>query len=123
MKEIIVKLAQTLVDNKANKFFKKQYKRYLHNLGIADNVVEGESDYCNKWSKFYRDVDIYSYRFFSHFCGNDPNIVPEAIGRRYIERILNPINMRRFYEDKNTYEMYMDCSYLPKTVLKRMGGV
>lgn len=50
---------------------------------------------------YYSKLD---YLLFSRYIGNDINIVPEAISHNIIEPILNPVEYRRFYEDKNMFD-------------------
>jgi hypothetical protein len=94
----------------------------MHDLNIADQPAEGEDAYIAKWQRLSERKDVYSYRLFSRYVGNDPNITPEGICRRKIETVLNPLQHRQYYEDKNLYSQYMGDLNLPKTYLRRIGG-
>ncbi len=84
--------------------------------------AKGEDDYIANWSRLTSRVEPYSYRFFSHYCGNDKNIVPEDIGHTMIESVLNPYRYRPIYEDKNMFPRLIGKEFLPRTVLCRING-
>lgn len=67
-------------------------------------------------------VEPYSYRFFRHFCGNNPNIVPEDIGRSYIEEVLNPVEYRPAYADKNLFPEIIGKNHVARTIVCRING-
>ena len=102
--------------------YRRQFKRYLLRQGFKNTFVEGEDKYKELWSKLSRRVEPYSYRFFSHYCGKTPYIIPEDIGHTVIERILNPERFRAYYSDKNMYAQYIRKEYLPDTILCRING-
>lgn len=88
--------------------------------GFENRKAEGEDDYIEKWKALCPRVEPYSYRFFSHYCGYTPNIVPEDIGRIFIEKILNPPIFRFSYSDKNLFPMIVGKEYLPRTIVCRI---
>lgn len=107
------------------------YKEYSNHFKIymlkhhynPEAIVEGEDDYKKIWSQLCSRVEPYSFRFFSHYIGNNPYIVPEDIGRIYIEYYLNPLPFRAFYSDKNMYEQYLTpSSAFPRAYLRRVNG-
>ncbi len=102
--------------------YKIQFKKLLKRNNIPNQKAQGEDDYLKKWGAFNHKVEPYSYRLFSHYCGGTADIVPENIGRRFIEPILNPPQYKHFYGDKNAYDMYLDVNCLPKTYIKRSAG-
>lgn len=69
---------------------------------------------------YYSKLD---FLLFSRYIGNDINIVPEAISHNIIEPILNPVEYRRFYEDKNMFDKVLPEGYLPKTLFRRIRGI
>ena len=110
-------------DKKACKCFSSQFKSYMHSLGLNTGIsVDGEKEHLQKWGKLSRNIEPYSYRLFSRYCGNNPNIVPEEVGQRKIETVLNPLRFRAFYSDKNMYGLYLDKTCMPKTILRRIHG-
>jgi hypothetical protein len=75
----------------------------MQKLNIPNVAVTGEDAYLAKWQRLTKHTDIYSYRLFSRYCGNTSDITPEGICRRMIEPILNQMQYRAYYEDKNLY--------------------
>ncbi len=127
MKKIIKQFIRKLIDYKWYIFYKRQYKNFYKAYTGRSNpnggeLEYGELEYIVKWNRLCPRVEPYSYRFFSNFCGKVPDIVPEDIGHRYIELVLNPSRYLPFYSDKNMYGLYLDHDYLPKTFLMRIDG-
>lgn len=102
--------------------YTNQFKRYLKIQRISNKKVEGEEAYLQKWKVLNSHVEPYSYRFFSRYCGKTPNIVPEDIGRSYIEEVLNPIKSRFVFSDKNLFPRIVGKENCPKTILCRING-
>ena len=103
-------------------FYTRQFKKYLKLHHIANKSKEGETEYIKKWSVFGVRVEPYSYRLFSMFTDAGVNIVPENIGRCFLEKKLNPPKMRPVYEDKNMFPFFCGKENVPETVLCRMNG-
>lgn len=106
------------------KEYRDHFKAYMlkHNLN-PEEEVEGEEDYHQVWGQLCQRIEPYSYRFFSHYMGKTPYIVPEDIGRTYIEYYLNPLPYRAFYSDKNLYQQYLSpSSAFPKAYFRRVNG-
>jgi hypothetical protein len=91
-------------------------------LGIPASPIQGEAEYVKKWEQYSSRVETYSYRLYSPFVGLSINIIPEDIGHTYIEDVLNPSNIRLFYEDKNLFDITFRKGSLPRTFLRRMHG-
>lgn len=102
--------------------YSRQYKRYLKQQHFENKKAPGEDAYIKKWEVLCPRVEPYSYRFFSHFCGYTPNIVPEDIGRSYIEEVLNPVAYRAPYEDKNLFPEIIGKENVPRTIVCRING-
>lgn len=102
--------------------YSNQYKCYLKRQHFENKKAVGEDDYIKKWEVLCPRVEPYSYRFFSHYCGNNPNIVPEDIGRSFIEEVLNPVEYRPVYEDKNMFPEIVGKEYAPRTIVCRING-
>lgn len=104
------------------KFYSSQFKRYLEIQHFDSKKAEGEEAYRKKWSVLCNRVDPYTYRFFCHFCGFTPNIVPEDIGHSIIEEMLNPKSYRRAYSDKNLFPLFVGPQNVPRIILCRING-
>ena len=99
-----------------------RYRSGLHGWDI-EQKANGEDEYINVWQRLCPRVDVYTYRYFSHFMNKNPYIVPEDLGRTYIEYYLNPIQYRAFYSDKNLYDQYITPKELfPKVFYRRIIG-
>lgn len=104
------------------KLYSSRYKYYLELQHFENKKAEGEDVYLEKWKAISSRVEPYSYRFFSHYLGHTPNIVPEDIGHSYIEDILNPRALRPVYYDKNLFPEIIGKEYVPRTVVCRING-
>lgn len=120
MENFIHKQLISYFDGRSFRYHSSRFKSMVEHLEIPRLKIVG-GEYEKKWSVFGR-VDKYSYRLFSRYCGFTPDIVPEDIGHRKIETVLNPLRYRAFYSDKNTYGLYLPKTCMPVTVLRRMGG-
>lgn len=100
----------------------RYYKRLLRINNFSNIYVEGEEDWVKKWSVFGIKANPIYYRLFSHYIGNNINIVPENICHDVIEPILNPFKYAKFYADKNMFDRLMPKEYFAKTLLRKMNG-
>ena len=98
------------------RFYSEQFKHYLDIQHLENKKAEGEDEYLQKWKALSSRVEPYSYRFFSHYLGFTPNIVPEDIGHSIVEEILNPLPYRRVYEDKNIFPDLIGKENVPRTI-------
>lgn len=102
--------------------YARHFKQLLCLQHLDETSSDGEKEYVNLWKKLYHCVEPYSYRFFRHYCGDTPYIVPEDIGHSFIEPKLNPKRFTPFYEDKNILSLLLPDGYVPCTILSRMQG-
>jgi hypothetical protein len=107
---------------KCHSFYASQFKKYLKLQGFENKKVSGEDEYIAKWKRLCTKVEPYSYRFFSHYVGFSPNIVPEDIGRSFVEPILNPLAYRKAFTDKNLFPVLLGKQNLPQTIICRIHG-
>lgn len=99
----------------------RMYKNLLKTNDFKNKKCPGEGDYINKWKSLGKVNPIY-YRLYSHYVGNDPNIVPENILHNLIEPVLTPPVYRHFLSDKNLFDRLFPEGVMPKTLLRCMGG-
>lgn len=102
--------------------YSNQYKCYLKQQHFENKKAIGEDSYIKKWEVLCPRVEPYSYRFFSHYCGNNPNIIPEDIGRSFIEEVLNPVEYRPVYADKNMFPEIVGRDNVARTIICRING-
>ena len=122
MKNLIDKFILRIRLYKATYVYCKESIGYMKRLGIKNRPVKGEDEYVKKWKQLSPFVDRPSYRLYSHYCGQIPDIVPEGISRILIEKVLDPIPYRYAYEDKNLFPLIIGIEYLPETVVARING-
>ena len=67
-------------------------------------------------------MDPIYFRYFSSFIGNDPNIVPVDLSANVIEPILNPVQYRPYYADKNMFDKIAP-NVSAKTLLRKSDGM
>ena len=121
-KDILKESVYFLRNRKAYRFYSSQFKRYLELHHFEDKKAPGEDAYIELWQSLSKKVEPYSYRFFSHFCGYTPRIVPEDIGHSIIEDVLCPSAYRGVYSDKNLFSLIIGKENLPRTLLYRING-
>lgn len=105
-------------------FFKinKFYKMVMRINKYSNYSIEGETEWRKKWSICGFNPSLSQYRVFTHYVGNNIDIVPEDICREFIEPILNPPSTLGFYSDKNIFDRLLPNGYFPATILRRMNG-
>ena len=121
-KDILKEAIYSLRNRKAYRFYSSQFKRYLALHHFDDEKAPGEEAYLELWHSLSKHVEPYSYRFFRHFCGDTPRIVPEDIGHSIIEDVLCPSAYRGVYSDKNLFPLIVGKENLPRTLLYRING-
>lgn len=122
IKSFVCKAVQGYIRYILYRNYSAQFKWYLKIQGFDNKKADGEDEYIAKWSVLCKRVEPYSYRFFSHYCGNTPNIVPEDIGHSYIETVLNPPVFRPAYSDKSLFPLIIGKEYVPRTIICRING-
>lgn len=99
---------------------RKNYKKLLNRHPISR--AEGEADFISKWLPLSKHPHLPSYRLFSQYIGPNPDIVPEEVSSNIIQPILNPIETRPYYQDKNAFEKILPPSFLPEALFRMVNG-
>lgn len=115
------KILRSALNLKIRCFYQKYYKYLLKKNNIKNTKVENEDKWIEKWSALGKANPIY-FRLFSHYIGNNLNIIPEDICRNIIEPILDPLIHTQYYSDKNMFDKMFRPGTLPQTVLRKMDG-
>lgn len=102
--------------------YSRRFRDYMRQRGIVNRSADGEEAYLRKWHQLSRRVEPYSYRLYSHYMGPDADIIPEDIGRSWIEEALNPPAYRMAYSDKNLLPLIVGKENVPKTIVCRING-
>lgn len=100
--------------------YKHRYKKLLKRHKVKYSI--GEKEYVEKWSRLSKNPDKSPYRLFSQYIGPNPNIVPEDISAGIIMPIMNPIETRAYYQDKNMFDLILGKDIMPVTVLRQIRG-
>lgn len=103
----------------------KQLRFYRHLVaenGLKNAPQEREEEWRAKWSGLGMKPNPIYYRLFSHYVGQDMNIIPEDISHDVVEPLLCPQRFSKTYADKNFFDRLFPEGYLPETVLRRMNG-
>lgn len=100
----------------------KYYKNVVRNNELMPFKGSKKKEWIKKWSVFGMKVDVIYYDVFSHYIGENINIVPENICHEVIERILNPVRYDGYYSDKNNFDKIFPKGFLPTTILRKMNG-
>lgn len=120
------KTIKSITRNLLFRFRQIEHDRFYHDVmrkNDIDNIKAiGEQEWIEKWSQFGLKARPTQYRVFSHYIGNDINIVPEDICHDFIETILNPMCFRGYYADKNIYDKLFPSGYIPRTILRKING-
>ena len=101
--------------------YRRQYKNLLKRNSIPNKPCPRENEWVNKWSALGKANPIY-YRLFSHYIGNDINIIPEDICHNIVEPILDPQRYVSYYSDKNMFDKMFKPGTLPKTIFRKIRG-
>lgn len=94
------------------------------------HIKKVKSTKLNEYQKYYRQfkmkapcIDYYFFAPFLSEYGKDPaRIIPESLVQNRVNPILNPIEYRAYYQDKNNFERILPPETLPETVLRKIRG-
>lgn len=98
------------------KNYSKLLKRHPH------PAFSSEKEYKKLWSPLTKNPDNSTYRLFSQYIGEEPAIAPETVIANIIQPLLNPIEYRPYYRDKNAFDKILGADFLPTTLLRSMEG-
>lgn len=102
------------------RFYRRDYAKKL--TKYPSKYADGEEAYVMKWRELSAKPDRNVYRLFSQFIGPRAEIVPEDISSTIIQPILNPIETRPYYQDKNMFDKILGFGVLPETIIRCIEG-
>ena len=114
-------ILRNLLSKKISHTYKQYYLSLLKRNNIPNIKVENENEWSKKWIDLGYPDPIY-YRLFSHYIGNNIDIIPEDICRNVVEPILDPAIYVPYYSDKNIFDKLFKPGSLAKTILRKMDG-
>lgn len=122
MKKYLHSFIESLLRIKRYLKYSRHFRKLMRMQHIDNILSKGENEYVAFWKQLSPRVEIYSYRFFRHYCGDSRFIVPEDLGHSFIESSLNPKRYTSFYEDKNMLPVLLPSGTVPATLLCRING-
>lgn len=122
MRDIISKILAYLLRSKSRSIMIRDLTElFANNKGVANTNKKGEELFLQKWRVLDKKVSPMAYRFYSNYIGEDANIVPPDVARQYIEPILNQGENTKFYNDKNSFGVFIAPEDMPKTLFRSIG--
>lgn len=105
--------------------FKNFFKRIIeHNPQVKHSYDKASlQKWSKKWSVFGMRPNNDLYLFYRSNIGDNENIVPNDIARNFIEPILTPQEFQSFYNDKNSFGIFIDKSMMPRTYFRSMNSL
>lgn len=122
LKQLVATILRRVFRMRVSYQYGKQYKKLLRRNAIASSKIPSEDCWMQKWSVLGSPNPVY-YRLFSHYVGEDLNIIPEDICRTVVEPILDPAPYVPYYSDKNIFDKLFKEGTLAKTILRKMNGM
>ena len=122
MKQLLKLLLRQILNKFMSLAFKSRYLELLKINNIPNKPAEGEAEWIEKWSTLGKPYTVY-YRLFSHYIGQNINIIPEDICRNIVEPIMDPLRYTAYYADKNIFDKLFRQGTLPKTIFRKIRGV
>lgn len=117
-----------IISKRRRRAVTEMFNRYFKKIKAANPNMASKFPIPDEWRKkwiFSNDKplslcwDVYS----SFFDYPDTNIVPNNIARNYIEPILTPAEYQPFYNDKNSFGVFIPADIMPKTFFRSIKGI
>lgn len=83
---------------------------------------EGYRKYKEYYKHFGLPAPKSEYRIFSPSLPKDIMVTPEIVIQNLLMPIMNPLEYRGYYVDKNNFERILDPKWLPQAVIRRIDG-
>ena len=123
MKQLIKKALWLKHHHTAHHGYHKLYERIIKLHSEYALPVEGEDEWLAKWRQIDPKIKPTAYRIFSHYVEHDPHILPLETCLAYFEPVLNPIEYRPYYSDKNMFDRIFGSEHTLGALLRQINGV
>lgn len=123
MKQLIKRALWLKHHHTAHNGYRKLYERIVKLHPEYALPVEGEDEWQAKWRQIDPKIKPTAYRIFSHYVGRDPHILPLETCLAYFEPVLNPIEYRPYYSDKNMFDRIFGSEHTLGALLRQINGV
>lgn len=101
---------------------KKELRNSCHSLNIRLKRQKNEKNFLSKWKRIYPQTDVAYYRYYSHFIGENEDILSDDIFHYIIEPILNNPSHYYVYSDKNMYGKILSKDIQPRCIFRNING-
>lgn len=103
-----------------NNYFDKIIKQ--NNFGLNMSQDSAFDQWTTLWGSFGMPPSKKLYSVYSRYIEDTINIVPNEVARNYIEPILTPYQYQPFYNDKNSFDLFIGREFMPQTLFRSMNG-
>lgn len=111
---------------KRNKRMFENYFKKIMNYNpneIKNYDTSKFNQWFKKWNVFGMPPSKEGYKLYSSYVEDDINIVSNETARNFIEPILTPEEYQPFYNDKNSFGVFLDRKWMPKTYFRSINGL
>lgn len=117
----ISSLLKRYISWKAHNNYEQGYYKLMKRNCIPDTLVDGETEYIERWRGLSGYKSPYAYRLFSHYIPSNlrRDIIDQTVANR-INEVLNPPRYSGYYGDKNVFDAIFGKNVLPTTILRRI---
>lgn len=128
MKQFIRNIINQLLLQRRYRENKKMFNNYFNRIISYNSLSKPPQNdnfnrWLKKWSVFGYTPTHLSWHAFSTYMNENIDFVPNDVGRNFIEPILIPEEYQPFYNDKNSFGIFMDKSWMPKTFFRSINGM
>lgn len=85
-----------------------------------------DKDGYRRYREYYKQYGLPApkseYEIFAPSLPKNVIVIPEVVVQNLLMPIMNPLDYRKYYEDKNNFEKILDPKWLPQAVLRRIDG-
>lgn len=124
LKELIKKSDTPLSEWLFVKYYERREKRNIkisHIEPIKDK--EAEEAYNRKWRTLVKYPTPYAFQLYCHFIKEGRENIVSEVASMKVNSILNPPRYIGYLSDKNNFDHILPNAPLPKTYLRKIGGV
>lgn len=123
MKQLIKQALLLKHQHAAHRGYQRLYNRICTEQPILRQPAPGEQEWLEKWHTIDPHVKPTAYRIFQHYVGTDTRILPLETCLACFEPVLNPIELRPYYSDKNMFDRIFGAEHTLGALLRQIDGV
>lgn len=123
MKKLLKQTLTNMLHVQSRRGYERLYARIRAAHPDLSRPADDEDEWLARWRRIDPKVSPAAYRIFSRYVGPDPRILPCESGLAYIEPVLNPLEMRPYYSDKNMFDKIFGPQHTVSTIVRQINGV